>query len=335
MTASESKGVLQVGSNLFELIEFTVTRPRNPNDPAAGNVPAKPMVYGVNVAKVREVIRLPEITPCLTTTPEVLGVCNLRGVPVPAIHLARSLGYQGVEVHPSDQMIVTEIAQRLAAFIVSGTRRIRRVSWDKILPPSSDAFSSITGMMLIENNEFLFMIDYEQILYGIDAKSGRSSLSSSSHKGGDGEERNAGQGSRQRTPKPVVMVVDDSAVARRTVTDILKGVGLRVVDFPDGEQAWKALHNESILKDMGRLDAIISDVEMPRMDGYSLVKMIRSHPHLSQLPVILHTSLTGLANVEKASEVGATAYVNKFNRRDIVDAMRKILGDELIEKEAA
>lgn len=100
--------VVEVGSNVFELIEFTVTQPQSPEDAAQSGLPPIPMRYGVNVAKVREVIRLPDIVPCLTTCPEVLGVFNLRGIPIPAIHLALALGYKNDVVTPAHQMIVTE-----------------------------------------------------------------------------------------------------------------------------------------------------------------------------------------------------------------------------------
>jgi two-component system chemotaxis response regulator CheV len=326
------KPVLQVGSNLFEMIEFTVTKGGAVPVPVPGRELAqgKPATFGVNVAKVREVIRLPHIVPCLTTSPEVLGVFNLRGLPIPAIHLAMALGFSQEPVSPGSYVIVTEFSRRLAGFIVTSTRRIRRVSWDKVLPPSSEAFNTITGMMLVENNEFLFILDFEKILAEIE---GHTASNASVWNKNDSHSQRSPEIAiqdpipirKEKTGKPLVMVVDDSPTMRKAISEMLRGIHLDVVEFQNGEQAWNALNDTQYMNGPKAFQIVISDVEMPRLDGYSLVKRIRNHPALKDLPVILHSSLTGEVNKERAKEAGADAYVAKFNKREIVEALKSIL----------
>jgi len=327
------KPLIEVGSNLFELIEFTVSgRPFDrPGVLGTTTKEERPSVFAVNVAKVREVIRLPDITPCLTTSPEVLGVFNLRGIPIPAIHLAAALGSQNEPIGPGSQVIVTEFSRRVAGFVVHGARRIRRVSWDKVLPPSSEAFSAITGMMLVENGEFVFILDFERILLDIekprDPHGGMRPPDVHVHLPAgfaQGLAPNAaaapgGSGGK----KPLVLVVDDSATARRALTDFLRSLEVDVLEFGNGEIAWEYLEQET----PPHGTVLVSDVEMPRMDGYSLVKRVRESPKESVrgMSVIMHSSLTGEANRDRAIKVGANAYVSKFNRNEILDALRAAL----------
>ena len=319
------KSVMHVGSNLFELIEFVVSKKKlhlsHVGSPLSGS---NLTFFGVNVAKVREVIRLPRIVPCLTNAPEVLGVFNLRGVPVPAIHLAHILGLQEEPVTPSCQVIVTEFSKRLSGFVVAGTRRIRRVSWDKILPPSSGAFGSITGMMGIENDDFLFILDFEKILMEVEHRSKTANSLPVMNSGPqnaflDIETENLrGMTSQQM---PVVLVVDDSRAARMMVIDLLKNLGLKIVEVENGEQAWEILkggHSQQI-------DIVVSDVEMPRMDGYSLAYKVKNDANLNKIPVILHSTLSGESNRMKAESAGAFAFVSKLDHREIIDAIQMAL----------
>ncbi len=322
---SIGRPMIEVGSNIFELIEFTATRTGTVNDSDRKT----PILYGVNVAKVREVIRMPVIVPCLTNAPEVLGVFNLRGHPIPVIHLAKALGYNEEVITPSSQIIVTEFSRRLAGFIVAGTKRIRRVSWDKVLPPSSEAFSTITGMMLIENQDFIFILDFERILLDIEGRNG-------GNLGGVSEINESVQShlissqanSSSTEPvkkKPLVIVVDDSPTARKAISGMLRGLNLDVIEFSNGEIAWKEMNSSGSDGLVGQISLIVSDVEMPKLDGYSLVKRIRAHEGLKHLPIILHSSLTGEVNRSRSVEAGANAYVAKLNKKELVEALKKVL----------
>ncbi|MES2615443.1 MAG: chemotaxis protein [Bdellovibrionota bacterium] len=308
------KPLIQVGSNIFELIEFTVTKPIENNN----STHVSPTLYGVNVAKVREVIRLPKIVPCLTSASEVLGVFNLRGLPIPVINLAKALGYADEPVSPTSQVIVTEFSGRLAGFVVSGTRRIRRVSWDKVLPPSSDAFNSITGMMLIENQDFIFILDFERILIDIERRSGGEQSGSSSYHVNESTQTQRGGA------KPLVLVVDDSSTARKAISEMLRGFNLEVMEFSNGDEAWNEINSSVEGGLTSKIQLIVSDVEMPKLDGYSLVRRIRKSARLNHLPIILHSSLTGEVNRERAKQAGANAYVSKLNKKEMVEALNAV-----------
>ncbi len=323
--SSFGRPLIQVGSNIFELIEFTVSKPVE----AADGTRPKPILYGVNVAKVREVIRLPEIVPCLTNAPEVLGVFNLRGLPIPVIHLAKALGIPDAPISPTSQVIVTEFSKRLAGFIVAGTRRIRRVSWDKVLPPTSDAFSTITGMMLIENQDFIFILDFERILLDIEHRSNGGS-GNSPHHVNDSLQSHVMSSKPNELKKPLVLVVDDSTTARKAISEMLRGLNLDVMEFSNGELALNEMNSSADDGLLSRIRLIVSDVEMPKLDGYSLVKRMRSNPRLSHLPIILHSSLTGEVNRERAKKAGADAYVGKLNKKEMLEALNRVLPDVLL-----
>ncbi|MBX9838203.1 MAG: chemotaxis protein [Silvanigrellaceae bacterium] len=327
---SIGRPMFQVGSNVFELIEFTATK----TSAVTSSDRKTPILYGVNVAKVREVIRLPTIVPCLTNAPEVLGVFNLRGAPIPAIHLAKALGYDDEVVTPTSQVIVTEFSSRKAGFVVAGTRRIRRVSWDKVLPPSSDAFNTITGMMLIENQDFIFILDFERILLDIESRSGGQGTSSFAIDNPVNSNQNTGMAStspgnnnnsQNNSKRPLILVVDDSPTARRAICELLRGMQLDIIEYTNAEAAWQDLSNSEPGSDLSKVQLIVSDVEMPKLDGYSFVKRIRGSEKLKKMPIILHSSLTGDVNKERAKQAGADAYVGKLNRKEIVEALKAAL----------
>lgn len=317
MTNGDGLGFVPAGNNLFEMIEFTLTK-NPPSNPLldCGDT-AEPLLetacFGVNVAKVREVIRLPALSPVLGKRRDVLGVFQLRGKAIPAIHLASAIGFSSEPVSASAQVLVTEISGRLTGFVVAGANRIRRVSWDDVLPPQTDMFSGITGMLLDAQNRFVFIIDFEKIL--ADIETGRSAEAEST--------------AARQAPKndirsgfsrlsPVVMIVDDSATARRAMRDILSAFPCEVVECTNGEQAWQ----ESLqLCQSHRPFLVISDVEMPRLDGYSLVKKMRADERFLKTPILLHSSLSGEANRQRALSVGADAFIVKFNRDELQVAL--------------
>lgn len=322
---SIGRPMFQVGSNIFELIEFTATK----TNVAASSDRKTPILYGVNVAKVREVIRLPVIVPCLTNAAEVLGVFNLRGSPIPAIHLAKAIGYNDEVVSPSSQVIVTEFSSRKAGFVVAGTRRIRRVSWDKVLPPSSDAFNTITGMMLIENQDFIFILDFERILLDIESRSGGQGTSAYSIEGASQisypQSHEGSINSSAVSKRPLILVVDDSPTARKAICELLRGMQLDIIEYTNADAAWKDLIAAEEGSTLSKIQAIVSDVEMPKLDGYSFVKRIRGNEKLKKLPIILHSSLTGDVNKDRAKQAGADAYVGKLNRKEIIEALKAAL----------
>jgi two-component system chemotaxis response regulator CheV len=317
-------GQIPVGSNLFELIEFTLTRrqPENPLIEKGGTSPdgvplppEEPTLFGVNVAKVCQVIRLPSLEPSLSKRPEVLGVFQLRGVPVPAIHLARALGFSSEPVSSAAQVLVTEFSGRMAGFVVAGARRIRRVSWSEVIPPQKDLFSGITGMMLDEKSRFIFILDFEKVLADIEGDEQFIVPSGASVSGQLFSSVNPADKGRTL---PVVIIADDSATARKALTEIIATFDCRIVSCGDGEEAWQECLK---LAKLGLHFMVISDVEMPRLDGYSLAGRVKADPMLAATPFLLHSSLSGQINRERAIASGADAFIGKFNRRDLVVAV--------------
>lgn len=317
MTNNNNLGLVPAGSNFFELIEFTLTRkqPANPlvecdNDATAALV--EPTLFGANVVKVREVIRLPALEPSLGKRPEVLGVFQLRGRPIPAIHLGCALGFSKEPVSQSAQVLVTEFSGRLTGFVVAGARRTRRVSWDEVIPPQNDIFGGITGMMLDEKKRFVFMIDFEKIVADIECEQSSMLLDPALHA--------MAIASRFPTTSttgcelPVVLVVDDSSTARKAFIEILRHFSCEILECIDGEQAWQECLR---LRAQRKPFMVISDVEMPRLDGYSFVRRIRTDSSFPEIPFLLHSSLGGDSNKERALAAGADAFIGKFNRNEI------------------
>lgn len=309
---------LEMVGNFFELIEFSLDRHMLDGKVKTGR-------YGVNVAKVREVVRMPEINPLASSIPGVAGVFELRGVPIPAINLAKALGDQNAPITADQQIIVTEFSKKRAGFIVKSTQRIRRIAWEKVLPPTADRHTCINGMTLVENNDFLFILDFEKVLLDIEELSGYSpSLGENAdHSGGK-----LGQsGNVQEVPPNGchILLIDDSNLILKNTSTCLKREGYQVTQASNGVQA-KAILEESLSKHSGKpeFDAIITDVEMPKMDGLTLTKWIKQNSKLTPIPVILHTSLSGKANFESGKVVGANAYVVKNDMNTLIKLLKEL-----------
>ena len=307
---SDKQLQMELGGSVFELIEFSLTR----------MIRGKPVkgVYGVNVAKVREVVRMPPINPLSSRVKGVAGVFELRGIPIPAVNLAVALGDDHAEPLASQQIIVTEFSQKRAGFIVDSTRRIRRVAWDKVMPPSADAGTCINGMTLIEQNNFLFILDLERVLimleFGDAPPTSQGSASRERESYTDGKQ--SGRGKR-------VLLVDDSKFIRNGVSQVLLREGYHVTEAGDGAEALAALDRS--LGTAQRFDIMVSDVEMPRMDGLTLTRKVREHPGLSTLPIVLHTSLSGRSNQAAGMSIGANGYVVKNDMLTLLAMMTEVM----------
>ena len=292
----------------FELIDFTLIRHLPDGREITGH-------YGVNVVKVREVIHMPKINPLASSVNGVEGIFELRGVPIPIINLCTVLGDTRVPPAPHHQVIVTEFANKRAGFIVNQTNRIRRVAWDKILAPSSDRASSMTGMMLIEENEFLFILDLERIISNLEMQATGRSIASI---------ENATQ-LQYYPPKkigyPTILLVDDSSLILNNIARNLNFEGYGIVVARNGIEALQRLEEQ----DAYTISAVITDLEMPQMDGISLLKRIRSHNLFQALPVYLHSSLSDVGSRESAIRMGANDFFLKNELATILATLKKDL----------
>ncbi len=307
---------LELGGSFFELIEFALTR----------NIRGRTVkgMYGVNVAKVREVVRMPKINPLAARVKGVAGVFELRGIPIPAVNLSVALGDADFEARPNQQIIVTEFSQKRAGFIVDATNRIRRISWDKVLPPSSDAGSCITGMTLVDNNEFLFILDLEKILINMEFGQDAGRVDNPYGYAPVPSPQPRGRGEQGDPNGPRILLVEDSNFIRQGVRQMLQKAGFRVAEAGDGVDAMTML--EKSLKDGPAFDLVISDVEMPRMDGLTFTRKVREHAKLKDMPILLHTSLSGKANQSAGLSVGANGYVIKNDFATLFELIRELLG---------
>ncbi len=322
---------IEVGSNVFELIEFSLER-RLPDGTMMKGI------YGVNVSKVREVVRMPKINPLAANSEGLAGIFEIRGIPIPAINLGQVLGDRRAAITQNQQIIVTEFSQKRAGFIVETTHRIRRVEWSDVLPPSSDAGSCMSGMILIEDNEFLFILDLEKILAEIEASA------SSTARGGTGQPVDSVYSLAPQAAAPVaakehkfdpsvgtLLLVDDSSLIRNNVCTALERIGFNVVTAENGALAYELM--EEIVAGSGpvpKIDYIISDVEMPRMDGLTFVKKVRETDGMNEIPIVMHTSLSGQANQDAGFAVGANGYIVKNNIKQLVEHIKEVLGDDLV-----
>ena len=321
--ASSPSG-LEAGSNLFELIEFSLDRHLPDGSITVGR-------YGVNVTKVREVVRMPKINPLSSGISSVAGVFELRSIPIPAINLAAALGDAVAPITMDQQIIVTEFSHKRAGFIVKATQRIRRVAWDRVMPPAVDQKTCINGMTLVENNEFLFILDLERILIEIE-NSGRSPVLSSFAPEGPMDNPNFNAHHRSAAvvnqtgskESKLLIVVEDSEIIRATLAHFLENQGYQIEMAQNGQQGQELLTN---LTNSGRIKnvvAIITDVEMPVLDGLSLTRWVKGNPKLRHLPVLLHTSLSGPANSQAGLKAGADAYIIKNDVRSLMARLQEI-----------
>jgi two-component system chemotaxis response regulator CheV len=318
-------GELELGSSYFELIEFSLTRRVRGKD-VQGR-------YGVNVAKVREVVRMPKINPLASGIKGLAGVFELRGVPIPAVHLAAALGDADAEPQPGQQIIVTEFSLKRAGFIVNATHRIRRVAWDKVLPPTSDASTCISGMTILDDGEFLFILDLERILINLEFGEGGAPIAENADlapRAPRPSARGPASAARHDAPSAAaggdtrILLVDDSAFIRVGVRQALSRAGYVVVEAGDGVEALALLEQGE--QTGSRFDLVVSDVEMPRMDGLTFVRKVRAHPTLNRTPILLHTSLSGRNNQDAGAAAGANGYVVKNDLATLFDMIKELLG---------
>lgn len=278
-------------------------------------------VFGINVFKVREVMKFPVLTRLPEADPRVEGMANIRGTTVPVIGLTQII--VGVASgQPGDcegKLIVTEYNGSLQAFHVAGVDRILRLSWTQIKSPPplvrNNTKGAVTAVAMLEDGRMVLILDVEKILAEMSPKSD--------------EEVFAGLEVRAESKAKRVLFADDSAVARTQIRKTLERLGISYVQTATGQEAWdrlleiadKATAAGKAVRD--EIQIVLSDIEMPDMDGFALTKHIRDDPRFVDIPVILHSSLTGTCNKEKGKAVGATDYATKFDPKLLGDMIAK------------
>lgn len=275
--------------------------------------------YGINVFKVHEVIKRPPMTRVPNANPNVVGMATLRGKTIPVIDLAMAIGRQSLAGSDLGIVIVTEYNRSVQGFLVSAVDRIVNINWENVVPPPEGAGTShfLTAIAHVDKH-MVEMIDVEKVLGNING--GRIDLA-------EKFSLNASNGK-----KHVVLVVDDSSMARNQVKRTLESIGMTPVLTKNGKEAYELLtqwadNNDSNLED---LLMVISDIEMPEMDGYTLTTKIRVDNRLRDLYVMLHTSLSGIFNRSLIDKVEANAFIPKFDANELAQAVvDKMRGKEM------
>src|SRR5690625_3014341 len=294
--------LLSSGTNELEVILFNV-----------GN-----NLYGVNVLKVREIIMPMPTTKLPQSHEHVEGVIRLRDEVLPVVDLGKVLHASRKEDSKQDKLIVCELNQIKIAFRVHDVHRIHRISWEQIEKPSElsageQAFAS--GIIKMDD-EIAILLDFEKVVIDINPKAGID------------VERVKELGPRERSMKKII-VAEDSAVLRELLGDTLSEAGYTDVQFfQNGKEAWEYL--EFICEDNKKdplelVQLMITDIEMPQMDGHHLTKRVKSHPRLKNIPVVIFSSLITEDLQHKGKQVGAASQVSK---PDIVHLIQEI--DELV-----
>lgn len=291
--------VLKADSNEMELVDFRIYK--------QGQHKVYEGIYGVNVAKVKEIIKIPALTE-LPGVPEYIeGVFDLRGVVIPVINLAKWMNI----IEPKDmvlkpRIIIAEFSNIMIGFIVHEAKRIRRISATDIrgsdFSTNTGGFdkSQITGIAKIENDEVLLILDLERIVEELGIYSPKIDI----------EEKEI----KKMTGTAVVL--DDSSTARKLVRDALDKMGFKVIEAKDGVDG---LNKMNELYDMYQTDianqvkVIISDVEMPQMDGFHFASRVREDIRFKGIPIIFNSSLSNEFSTLKSKDVGGDAFLTKFD----------------------
>jgi len=282
-----------VGQNRLELLLFRLDGPQ---------------LYGINVFKVREVLQCPKLTVMPKSNPVVSGVASIRGTTIPILDLAMATGFGALKDQSNPFVIITEYNTRTQGFLVRSVERIVNMNWEDIHPPPKGTgrdhyLTAVTRM----DDQLVEIIDVEKVLAEVSPTS---------------ETISQGVVDVDIQSKAValrVLTVDDSSVARKQVSRCLQTVGVEVVSLNDGRQALNYLRK---LVEEGKDPSeeflmMISDIEMPEMDGYTLTAEIRNDPRMHNLHIILHTSLSGVFNQAMVKKVGADDFLAKFRPDDL------------------
>lgn len=273
--------------------------------------------YGINVFKVREVLPCPRLTVMPKLQKFVIGVAHIRGQTISVIDLAYAIGGRPSTNIDKCFIIIAEYNRSTHAFLVSSVERILNMNWDKIMPPPKGAGDSnyMTAVTEIDG-ELVEILDVEKILEEISPSKLENTDLEAVY---DSEFKKIIE-----KHKPVVLVADDSRVALNQVTSALEKMNLTVVKAHDGREAFNLLREAAGKGPVEHQYAVvISDVEMPEMDGYTLCSTVRQDLSLKNLYVILHTSLSGVFNLGMVSKVGANDFIPKFNPLELARAVKK------------
>ena len=309
--------LLETGTNEVEIAEFGIYLKNSDRFQS----------FGINVAKIREIIKTPDYMSVPTLHNNVLGVFKLRDKIIPLIDLGGWLNESECDTFDNTYVIVAEFNQDNFGFLVHRIETIHRMSWEKVLPPAQVQHdirkNCITGIVALGKDEkkLMLMVDFEKIVADINPEV---SLSIKSDKqiidqldGGN--------------PPPKVLLAEDSSIVRDLLKGILVDGGFDVVSVDNGKQAWdyvsemkqKSAESDKPLNEYIQL--VVTDIEMPQMDGHSLLRKIKEDAEMTQLPVILFSSLIYEEIRRKGDLLGADAQISKPEIGNLLNIVENVL----------
>lgn len=291
-----------VGQNRLELLLFSL----------GGR-----QLYGINVFKVKEVLQCPHLNEIPKRKPVVRGVAHIRGGTIPIMDMRQAMGASRLENIENCFVIITEYNRSTQGFLVSSVERIVNMNWGSIHPPpkGSGKESYLTAVTEVDGR-LVEIIDVEKILAEVSPLSEEVS-----------EEVIKGVSKAEAVNKHV-LIVDDSAIARKQIQKVIESMGVRTTVMKNGKEA---LDHLLAMVEEGKdpykeLLLVISDIEMPEMDGYTFTAEIRANPKLNDMHIILHTSLSGIFNEAMVKKVGADDFLAKFHP----DELAKRVSDRIL-----
>ncbi len=294
---ADSQILLQSDTNELEIVEFCIDEGTKQN------------YFGVNVAKVREIIRRPELTSAVSSPPVVAGMMRLRENIIPVLDLAMILGK--CPEKDADRIVVLEFNQVTVGVLVNSVSRIYRLSWERIERPNRICESAYITSLVKMEDRIILILDFERII---------AELSSSSAIQGMDEEALE----ECRVTERKVLVADDSSFIRASICNTLRNVGYTVEEAVDGEDAWLKIE-EKLAAGGFDIDLVITDIEMPKMDGLHLTSRIRKEDRLAKIPIFIFSSLASEDNKRKWQSLGANGILTKPDLPRLVE----IIGQEL------
>ncbi|MGO3345054.1 MAG: chemotaxis protein CheV [Marinomonas sp.] len=277
-----------VGENRLELLLFRLNGKQ---------------IYGINVFKVKEVLQCPKLTVIPRSSSVVRGVAHIRGGTIPILDLGLATGAASMGDPAQCFVIITEYNRRVQGFLVRGVERIVNMNWSDIQPPPKGLLTDnyLTAVCQVDK-EMVEIIDVEQILSEVAPM--RQDIS----------EGIVNDTVQSNAKKHHILIVDDSSVARKQINRCMEQVGFATTVLNDGREALEYL--QGMVADgvdvSQEFAMVISDIEMPEMDGYTLTTAIRNDSRLQDLFILLHTSLSGVFNEAMVKKVGADGFLAKF-----------------------
>lgn len=310
-----NENTLKVGSNEMELVDFRIMRYFE-GELYEG-------IFGINVSKVREIIRFPKLTEIPGVAQFIEGIFDLRGVVIPVVNLGR---WMGLDEPPEDKLekrvIIAEFNNILIGFVVHEAKRIRRINWKDIEPASFSSGvgeldkSKITGVTRIEDDAVLLILDLESVVMDLGLYAPPAANIAEQQKGFSG----------------MVLLLDDSATARKIMSEALEEMGFDIVEAHDGQEGLKQLdslyeqYGETLLS---KLRLIVSDVEMPRMDGFHFAARVKEDDRFRDIPILFNSSISDHFSEIRGKDAGGEGYLVKFDPATFFNEVSRVMKENI------